>query len=112
MIEQPYDAEAVCRSCSPITQRCLGGIKMARGNRWLLVQREIGVGGNPDAGSRWSVDHLFLDEDGIPTLIEAKRSTDTRIRREVVGQMLAQMDVATAQQEPDATPVSRGLEKR
>ncbi len=31
---------------------------------------------------------MFIDQDGIPTLIEVKRSTDTRIRREVVGQML------------------------
>ena len=39
-------------------------------------------------GNKWSVDHLFIDQDGIPTLVEVKRSTDTRIRREVVGQML------------------------
>ncbi len=32
--------------------------------------------------------YLFLDQDGIPTLVEVKRGTDTRIRREVVGQML------------------------
>lgn len=37
---------------------------------------------------RWSVDHLFLDQDAVPTIVEVKRSTDTRIRREVVGQML------------------------
>ncbi len=37
---------------------------------------------------RWAIDHLFLDQDGIPTIVEVKRSTDTRIRREVVGQML------------------------
>ncbi len=37
-------------------------------------------------GGRW--DHLFLDQDAIPTIVEVKRSTDTRIRREVVGQML------------------------
>jgi|SRR5579872_2595824 len=36
----------------------------------------------------WSLDHLFIDQDGIPTLVEVKRGTDTRIRREVVGQML------------------------
>src|SRR6185312_796656 len=36
----------------------------------------------------WSLDHLFLDEEGVPMLVEVKRSTDTRIRREVVGQML------------------------
>ena len=34
------------------------------------------------------MDHLFLDQDGIPTIVEVKRQSDTRIRREVVGQML------------------------
>lgn len=56
--------------------------------RWLLVSREFGVPGEEEGGERWSLDHLFLDQDGIPTLVEVKRSTDTRIRREVVGQML------------------------
>ena len=41
-----------------------------------------------DGGGRWSVDHLFLDQDAVPTLVEVKQSSDTRIRREVVGQML------------------------
>ena len=31
---------------------------------------------------------FFLDQDAIPTIVEVKRSTDTRIRREVIGQML------------------------
>ena len=35
-----------------------------------------------------SVDHLFLDAEGFPTLVEVKRRGDTRLRREVVGQML------------------------
>jgi hypothetical protein len=34
------------------------------------------------------VDHLFLDQDGVPTIVEVKRCSDSRIRREVVGQML------------------------
>jgi hypothetical protein len=34
------------------------------------------------------VDHLFVDQDGSPTLVELKRRQDTRIRREVVGQTL------------------------
>jgi hypothetical protein len=37
---------------------------------------------------RWSLDHLFLDQDAVPTLVEVKRSSDTRIRREVVGQLI------------------------
>lgn len=40
------------------------------------------------ASDRWSVDHLLLDQHGVPTLVEVKRSSDTRIRREVVGQLL------------------------
>jgi len=34
------------------------------------------------------LDHLFLDQDAVPTFVEVKRSSDSRIRREVVGQML------------------------
>jgi hypothetical protein len=56
--------------------------------RWLLVAQEMGVPGEEEGGSRWSLDHLFLDQDGIPTFVECKRATDTRARREVVAQML------------------------
>lgn len=56
--------------------------------KWLLISREVDVPDVEDGAGRWSVDHLFLDQDGIPTLVEVKRSSDTRIRREVVGQML------------------------
>src|SRR3954469_22707966 len=89
MTERPYDAEAVLQQLladhpNLLVQEQDGD----RRKRWLLVQREIGIGDEPDASSRWSLDHLFLDEDGVPTLVEVKRSSDTRIRREVVGQML------------------------
>ncbi len=56
--------------------------------RWLLVDREVGIPAAEDAGDRWSVDHLFIDQDGIPTIVEVKRSSNTQIRREVIGQML------------------------
>ena len=56
--------------------------------RFLLVRREQGVADGEGAGARWSLDHLFLDQDGVPTLVEVKRASDTRLRREVVGQML------------------------
>lgn len=55
--------------------------------RFLLVRREAGVPGGLNESDRWSVDHVFIDQDAIPTLVEVKRSTDTRIRREVIGQM-------------------------
>ncbi len=56
--------------------------------RWLLVRREAPLPDNEGAPDRWSLDHVFLDQAAIPTIVEVKRSSDTRIRREVVGQML------------------------
>jgi hypothetical protein len=56
--------------------------------RWLLVSREMGVADGQASGNRWSLDHLFIDQDAIPTLVEVKRGTDTRLRREVIGQIL------------------------
>ncbi len=56
--------------------------------QWLVIRREAGIPDDKDSSSRWSVDHLLLDQHGRPTLVEVKRSNDTRIRREVVGQML------------------------
>ena len=37
---------------------------------------------------RWSLDHMFIDREGVPVLVEVKRASDTRARREVVAQML------------------------
>lgn len=41
-----------------------------------------------DGSPRWSLDHLYIDAAGVATLVEVKRSSDTRGRREVVAQML------------------------
>jgi len=56
--------------------------------RFILIDREQPIACEAGGAGRWSLDHLFLDQDGIPTLVEVKRGTDTRIRREVVGQMM------------------------
>lgn len=56
--------------------------------RWLLVKRELGLPFEEQGVKSLSLDHFFLDQDGIPTLVEIKRGSDTRIRREVVAQML------------------------
>lgn len=56
--------------------------------RWILVTRELGIAMEQDGSDRVWLDHLFLDQDGIPTLIEVKRKGNTQARREVVAQML------------------------
>jgi hypothetical protein len=56
--------------------------------RWILVRREQPISTGETGASVWSIDHVFLDQDGVPTLVEIKRQSDSRLRREVVGQML------------------------
>jgi hypothetical protein len=88
--ESPYEAEAVLQALIAKFPSLLAGRQDAGDTprRWLLVGREAALPDDEDAGGRWSVDHLFLDQDAVPTLVEVKRSSDTRIRREVLGQML------------------------
>ena len=90
MIERPYDSEALLQELLEKYPNLLAGeqINSAEPRRWLLVSREMMVPSEEDGAGRWSIDHLFLDQEGIPTFVEVKRSSDTRIRREVVGQML------------------------
>lgn len=54
----------------------------------LLIRREQGVPAGEAESDRWSLDHLFVSDKAVPVLIEVKRATDTRIRREVIGQIL------------------------
>lgn len=90
MVNQPYDAEERLQELLARYPSLLAGeqVEPRAPRRWLLVSREQPIPGEEGGGGRWALDHLFLDQDGIPTLVEVKRSTDTRIRREVVGQML------------------------
>jgi hypothetical protein len=89
MEEAAYDSEELLQKLLEDYPDLLAGdqINQDEPRRWLLISREMEIS-SEDSENRWSVDHLFLDQDGIPTLVEVKRSSDTRIRREVVGQML------------------------
>ncbi len=88
--EELYDSEDVLQSLLEKYPNLLAGEQVDTDipRRWLLVRREMGLPGEPYGNPRWSIDHVFLDQDGIPTLVEVKRSTDPRARREVVAQML------------------------
>jgi hypothetical protein len=90
MHQQAYDSEAWLQELLARHPNLLAGdqIDASDPRRWILVRRENAIPAEKDGPARWSVDHLFLDQDAVPTLVEVKRSTDTRIRREVVGQML------------------------
>lgn len=90
MHEQPYDSEDLLQTLLAKYPELIAGesVGSTMSQGWLLVKREVGVPDSATGGSRWSLDHLFIDDQAVPTLVEVKRSDDTRIRREVVGQML------------------------
>ncbi|EKF85267.1 hypothetical protein [Methanobacterium formicicum] len=61
-------------------------IDSANPRKWLHVGSEVNF---PIVGSgNIYLDHLFLDQDGIPTLVEIKRSEDDRLKREVTAQII------------------------
>lgn len=90
MEETPYAAEDILQGLLEDYPDLVPGdqINPDYPRKWLLIKREAGVPSCQDGSDNWSLDHLFVDQDGIPTFIECKRATDNRIRREVVAQML------------------------
>lgn len=86
----PYELEDTFQDQLARHPQLLGGgqFPATSHRRWLLVDREIPIPDRMDGTGRWSLDHLFIDQDAMPTLVEVKRASDTRLRREVVGQML------------------------
>ncbi len=90
MVETAYDSEALLQQLLEDYPALLAGdqIDPAEPKRLLLIRREMTVPDSESSAGRWALDHLFVDQDGVPTLVEVKRSTDSRIRREVVAQML------------------------
>lgn len=88
--QSDYDSEALLQQLLADHPSLLGGDQMGSGapRQWLFVAREAAVPDREGGAGRWSLDHLFLDQDATPTFVEVKRASDSRIRREVVGQML------------------------
>src|SRR5690554_1396985 len=85
MTPEPYISEDRLQQLVAEHPDLLSGLCM---ERWLLVARELGVPAEDGGGGRWAADHVFLDREGVPILVEVKRSSDSRLRREVIGQML------------------------
>ena len=90
LTEADYEDEADLQKLIAEHPEVLAGERMTpdEPRRWLLISREMGIPDSPDSGDRWAVDHLLLDQDARPTLVEVKRGDNPEIRRRVVGQML------------------------
>jgi hypothetical protein len=90
LVETPYPLEADLQTIVGQHPALLAGDQMdaAAPRRFVLATAEAGIAISESSGSFFSLDLLFLDQDGILTLVEVKRSSDTRLRREVIGQIL------------------------
>ena len=88
--EEPFSTEDELQSLIAEHPELLDGEQMRPGapRRWLLITREKGISETSDAGARWAVDHLIVDQDAVPTLAEVKRGSNPEIRRSIVGQVL------------------------
>jgi hypothetical protein len=85
--QEPYENEDSFQSLIEQYPAILAGdqINSDAPRKWVLISREMSVPLDEGWGS---LDHFYVDQEAIPTFVEVKRGTDTRIRREVVGQML------------------------
>ena len=88
--EEPFSTEDELQALIADHPELLDGEQMRPGDprRWILIKREKGIAETSDSGARWSIDHLIVDQDAVPTLAEVKRGSNPEIRRTIVGQML------------------------
>lgn len=56
--------------------------------RFILVETQAAIDEAGGASGRWFADALFLDQNGVLTIVEDKRSANPEIRRKMVGQMI------------------------
>jgi hypothetical protein len=91
MREQVYQAEAVLEKLLAESPALLAGDDESGTRRLLLVGR---------TDDQVGPDYMFLDQEGIPTLVEVTRSADPEASRELVGQMVDYVANAVAYQDP------------
>ena len=90
MEEDPFDLEDTLQKLIAEHPELIDGAQITPEDprRWILVTREKGIAAMPGGADWWSLDHLYIDQDATPTLVEVKRGANPEIRRKVVGQML------------------------
>ena len=88
--EEPFSTEDELQALIAEHPELLDGEQIRPGDprRWILITREQGIADTPDGSARWSLDHLIVDQDAVPTLAEVKRGANRELRRTIVGQLL------------------------
>ncbi|MFB8796407.1 MAG: hypothetical protein U7126_19810 [Microcoleus sp.] len=90
MMEQPYDSEDQLQDLLVTYPNLIAGdqIDRATARKWLLISREATVANDEETAVQWSLDHLFLDQNAIPTLVDVRRTPNAALRQKVLGQSI------------------------
>ncbi|MEG3849490.1 hypothetical protein QT971_18960 [Microcoleus sp. herbarium19] len=90
MMEQPYDSEDQLQELLVTYPNLIAGdqIDRATPRRWLLISREVTAASDEETAVQWSLDHLFIDQDAIPTLVDVRRTPNAELRQKVLGQSI------------------------
>ena len=88
--EEPFSTEDELQALIAEHPDLLDGeqIRPRDPRRWILITREKSIAESSGSGPRWAIDHLIVDQDAVPTLVEVKRGSSPEVRRSIVGQML------------------------
>ena len=88
--EERFSTEDELQRLIALHPELLDGEQIRPGDprRWILITREKGIADTPGSSARWALDHLIVDQDAVPTLVEVKRGSNSELRRTIVGQML------------------------
>ncbi len=88
--ETAFDTEDELQALIAEHPELLDGEQIRPGDarRWILIKREKSIAAAAGGSAVWSVDHLIVDQDAVPTLVEVKRGSNPEVRRTIVGQML------------------------
>jgi hypothetical protein len=89
MMEQPYDSEDQLQDLLETYPNLIAGdeIDRATARRWLLISREPAPS-EEETAVQWSLDHLFLDQNAVPTLVDVRRTPNAELRQKVLGQSI------------------------
>lgn len=112
LVETPFASEDELQKLVAEHPEILDGEQIRPGDarRWILVSREKGIAESPGGSARWAVDHLLIDQEAVPTLVELKRSSNPEIRRAIVGQLLEY--AAHASETWSATELREAFERK
>lgn len=89
MVEQSYGSETLLEELLELYPNLLNGERVEGEDldEWLVIVRQNG-GFDDDRADLWASNRIFLDRDGVPTLVEIDCSLDPRVRQGTVGHLL------------------------